>query len=248
MSPVKKLVFVHGRSQQGKEPDQLKAAWLETLAEGLAKSNLTLPINQDRVHFPFYGDLLDGFVSGVSAIRQGADDEDELMFKLQMAEELRESAQISRQTVRVASGEAQLAQGPENWGWVRAVVHAIEDKCDGISEAFINRFMQDVYLYCKDIRVRTAVNDVVGEAPTTDEEAVVVAHSLGTVVAYQILASQLPARVGLSLTVGSPLAMKLVQNQYSNGMRYPKSVSSWYNAMDPNDIVAIHALSRPISS
>ena len=41
---MRQLVLVHGRSQEQKDAVALKAEWLEALNEGLAKSNLTLPI------------------------------------------------------------------------------------------------------------------------------------------------------------------------------------------------------------
>src|SRR5689334_18721853 len=55
-----KLLFVHGRDQQGKDPVRLKAEWLDALTQGAKKLNRTLPANLD-VAFPFYGDVLDGF-------------------------------------------------------------------------------------------------------------------------------------------------------------------------------------------
>src|SRR5262249_33334681 len=57
--PVR-LVLVHGRSQQGRKPAELQSVWLDTLKQGAAKLNRTLPDRLD-VAFPFYGDRLDEF-------------------------------------------------------------------------------------------------------------------------------------------------------------------------------------------
>src|SRR5712671_2532475 len=57
--PVR-LVLVHGRSQQGLNPVELQAIWLETLRRGASKINRTLPEQLD-VAFPYYGDKLDEF-------------------------------------------------------------------------------------------------------------------------------------------------------------------------------------------
>ena len=63
----KQLVFVHGRSQQDKDPQGLKDEWIEAWKKGLAKNNLTMPISEDQIRFPYYGDTLRDMVNGKSA-------------------------------------------------------------------------------------------------------------------------------------------------------------------------------------
>jgi hypothetical protein len=46
-----RLIFVHGRSQQRLDPDVLKAIWLDTLKQGAAKNNRTLPPQLSRRTF-----------------------------------------------------------------------------------------------------------------------------------------------------------------------------------------------------
>ena len=53
-----RLIFVHGRSQAGKDPAALQREWLAALNRGLTKSGLALPSDL-AVGFPFYGDRLD---------------------------------------------------------------------------------------------------------------------------------------------------------------------------------------------
>lgn len=56
---TRKLVFVHGRAQQGKDPATLKGEWLEALGEGLHRIGVDrLPIDAADVAFPYYGDTL----------------------------------------------------------------------------------------------------------------------------------------------------------------------------------------------
>src|SRR6185436_9178901 len=61
---MRELVFIHGRSQQGKDSFALKKEWIDTLKEGLAKNGLQLPIPEDKIRFPYFGDTLDGLVQG----------------------------------------------------------------------------------------------------------------------------------------------------------------------------------------
>jgi len=55
---TRQLLLVHGRAQEKKDSVALKAEWLDALHDGLAKSNLSLPIREEDVRFPFYGDTL----------------------------------------------------------------------------------------------------------------------------------------------------------------------------------------------
>lgn len=70
----------------------------------------------------------------------------------------------------------------------------------------------------------------------------VIAHSLGSVVAYEALCAHPELRVRQLITIGSPLAIR--------GMVYdrlipppchdkPKSVGQWVNLADPGDLCAV---------
>ena len=55
---VNRLLLVHGRAQQGRNPDAIKAEWLGALDRGAATFGQTLPSDVE-VALPFYGDILD---------------------------------------------------------------------------------------------------------------------------------------------------------------------------------------------
>ena len=80
-------LVVDGRSQQHKDAVELKAAWISAWTAGLAKSGLELPIAEDRVRFPYYGDTLDALVRELPdgdvpevIVRGAAADTEELQF------------------------------------------------------------------------------------------------------------------------------------------------------------------------
>ena len=70
-----------------------------------------------------------------------------------------------------------------------------------------------------------------------------VSHSLGTVVAYNVLMSrptQFPAvKVPLFVTLGSPLAVNAVKSRAPAAHVSEAAVGKWFNAMDPDDVVAL---------
>ncbi|MDX1628963.1 MAG: hypothetical protein R3345_09715, partial [Fulvivirga sp.] len=61
-----KLVFVHGRAQQGKDPNKLQQQWEQAFDEGLENVGLERPSGL-KIGFPFYGDELDQLINQLDA-------------------------------------------------------------------------------------------------------------------------------------------------------------------------------------
>jgi hypothetical protein len=80
-----------------------------------------------------------------------------------------------------------------------------------------------------------------------DEPFVVVAHSLGTIIAYDVLREEAssPHEVPLLVTVGSPLGVKEIQDLVARPLEVPACVRAWLNASDFRDIVALDHTLRP---
>jgi hypothetical protein len=250
----RQLVLVHGRAQEQKDSIALKAEWLEALEEGLAKSNLTLPIPEQDVRFPFYGDTLYEMVGGKSAdeaaavvVRGEDSDEDENRFTRAILEEVRQKAGITdAQLAEVASQEV-VNRGPLNWEWSQGILRAIDRFVPHGSGTSIALFTKDVYQYLKNQGIRDTIDTGVSAAMTPGVETVVVAHSLGTVVAYNLLRQQGHRqgwKVPLLVTVGSPLAVGEIRKTLKGfaSTRCPECVSKWFNAMDERDVVALYPL------
>ena len=76
----------------------------------------------------------------------------------------------------------------------------------------------------------------------------VVSHSLGTVVAYNLLKREGQQNgwvIPLFVTLGSPLGVTAIRKALAPN-RHPESVSKWFNAMDDRDVVALHPLDASI--
>ncbi|UTD27817.1 hypothetical protein [Bradyrhizobium sp. WD16] len=242
-----KLLLVHGRAQAGKDPVKLKAEWIEALEKGLRKAGLSLPADVE-VDFPFYGDQLDAFVRQFDLpaepgfMPKGSPAFDEYAeFRRQIAEEMRLRAGISDQEVRGEMGPVPTEKGVENWAWVQAIVRLLDRHLTGISATTIEIFLRDVFLYTRRDVVRRAIDKTVA-AMLTGDTAVVVGHSLGSVVAYNVIKAA-PRKVPLYVTVGSPLSIRAVR-QPLLPISNPVGGRGWYNALDPHDIVALYPLDR----
>jgi len=251
---TRQLVLVHGRAQEKKDSVALKAEWLEALQEGLAKNGLTLPIAETNVRFPFYGDTLYQMAGGASAdqaaavIVRGTDaDDDEKRFTRALMEEVRKKAGITDAQLAEVAGQEVVNRGPLNWEWSQAVMQAIDRFVPHGSGTSIALFTRDVYQYLKNRTIRETIDNGVSAAMTAGVESVVVAHSLGTVVAYNLLRQQAEQRgwkVPLFVTIGSPLAVTEIRKTLRGlgPCRCPQGVGAWFNALDERDVVALYPL------
>lgn len=250
----RELVFVHGRSQENKDASALKKEWIDALGVGLAKSNLDLPVPETQIRFPYYGDTLFQLSEGASiedaaeVIRRGSEtDIAEKRFVLELLEEIRrENGVTEEQLVEVAGAEV-VERGPLNWPWVRATLQALDRFVPQSSSPTIALFTRDVYVYLTNSPVRRVIEDGIATAITPGVETIVVAHSLGTVVAYNLLrreGHQRNWKVPLFVTVGSPLALTAIRRTLKTfaPTRTPECVAGWLNAMDSRDVVALYPL------
>jgi hypothetical protein len=69
-------------------------------------------------------------------------------------------------------------------------------------------------------------------------------HSLGSVVAYQVLRTDPRAlKVPLFVTIGSPLEIRAIRELFVP-LRFPAPIETWYNARDQKDYVALNLLDQ----
>jgi hypothetical protein len=243
-----RLIFIHGRSQQGRDPDVLKREWLEALQKGLQRAGLTMPANVG-VFLPFYGDRLDAFAREAEVpltedlrTKGGEPDADFLAFEAELAEALRERAGITDDQVNTAYGDNPKPKGPQNWEWVQAIFRALDTHAPGFSGEMLEVFTRDVYLYSTRSGVQTVINGIVAAALSDAEPAVVVGHSLGSVVGYSVLRQDTRnLEVPLYLTLGCPLGVRPIRNQL-RPLTFPTPAAAWHNAYDDRDLVALYPL------
>lgn len=248
---MRQLIFIHGRSQEDKDAKSLKNEWIAAWEKGLAKSGLTNPLPDEQIRFPYYGNTLRDLVAGMTAeqaaqviVKGAAPGGAEEQFMRAMITELARKAGVSEAEILAELSEDVIARGPQNWGWVQGILSAI-DKVKPVSAKLVSLITKDVYKYLHNASIAAPIDTGVRGAVIADCEAVVVAHSLGTVVAYNVLMERdgkmLGCKVPLLVTLGSPLAVTVIENKL-RPHTFPKSVGAWYNAMDPDDVVSLHSL------
>ena len=259
---MRDLVFVHGRAQQHKESKALKAEWIADWAEGLKKSGLAVPLPDERIHFPYYGDTLEQLVAGKSPdeaakiVVRGAAPEGEGELSLEekafieavLLESVgRFEADPEGAVQRALPPGATVERGVLNWGWVQAILVVLDKHVPGASSASVALATRDVFQYLTNDITRSVIDAGTASAMPTDREAVVVSHSLGTVVAYNVLrlnAQQKGWKIPFFVTLGSPLAITVIKQKLAGikPIGFPARVSAWFNAMDERDVVSLYPL------
>jgi hypothetical protein len=243
-----RILMIHGRSQGGKNPVELTQTWKETLETGLHGHGKSLPTSM-KIDFPYYGDLLDGFVAKSKlptpdeVVQKGPGGNDEFeRFQQSMLMEMKKEMRISDDEVEaVLDPAASREKGPQNWAWVQAVARLVDQHLTPATDFTIERFMKDVFLYLTKPAVRKAIDKTV-EDMLTNQPTLVVAHSLGTVVAYNVLKKN-KAKLALTkfVTLGSPLGIAAISSKLGV-IENPAATVGWYNAYDERDVVALNPL------
>ena len=241
------MVFVHGRGQEFQDPAVLARSWQASLAAGLIKAGMASLADAPTV-FPYYGNLLYQITAQVArdpieleAMPAGPDEPGPFHPYLpEDAGRLERELLADMATVaRPAAGEKEEAFGLDrvlSWGAARDTLTWIA-RHTRVDQAIITDYLRDVAVYLT--RARSQVLDLVREAIPPGVPVVLVSHSLGTVVARDLLDdAQLRDRVMLWVTAGSPLGLDAVQkNLLTKGAHNPGV--SWVSAYDVHDIVAL---------
>ena len=241
-----KLVLVHGRSQENKDPRKLEKEWLDALHYGLARADLRLPAST-VVAFPYFGDLLVKLVAetavplGPQVNFRGINPDAEPELRGKILAEIAAGAGITEADIVRELGARPIERGPGNWEWVQAVLRAV-DRVPGLNSEFVDAFARDVYVYLTYPGVRAKIDMVVSDS-IGSEPCVVVSHSLGTIISYNVLYGR-TARVLVPrfITLGSPLGIRGIQRHVEQPLRSPPCVGHWFNAFDERDLVALRPL------
>jgi pimeloyl-ACP methyl ester carboxylesterase len=116
------------------------------------------------------------------------------------------------------------------WVTARMMVHDLSQVA-----RYLSRGEPDESGFSLGARIRSRFLDAIGFGKT-----VVVAHSLGSVVAFEAL-HQRECDISLFVTIGSPLGLRTAVWPHLRPVppRTPEGVARWLNFWDPDDIVAV---------
>ena len=262
---MRDLVIVHGRAQGHKDSRALKAEWIAAWAAGLKKSGLQLPLDDTQIHFPYYGDTLDQLTAGQApedaariVVRGGRPEgtgelsqEEKAFIEAVLFESIARFEPDPEEAVRRAlpADAVVVERGVLNWAWVQAILGALDRHVPRTSTLIATLVTRDVFQYLTNDMIRAVIDEGAASAIPENRETVVVSHSLGTVVAYNVLRQNARRRnwsVPLFVTLGSPLATTVVKRKLAGikPIGFPAGVGAWFNAMDERDVVSLYPLDQ----
>lgn len=243
---VYKVVLVHGRAQEGKDPAALKRDWLTYLDDGLKRAGLSVEVADSQCRMPYYGDTLVQMTGGMSAkdapkvlVREAmSGDVGYRSFAEAFVRDIQTSPALTGLEMPPSTA---IARGLLNWPWVQNCLRVLDQRSSTVSDLSVSQLTKDVYAYLTNPVISEVMEMGVIDAIGDSSDTIIVSHSLGTVIAYNVLKKRPEIKVPLFVTLGSPLGVGAVKRRIAP-IVYPGGVARWINAYDPSDVVSLFPL------
>jgi hypothetical protein len=225
MTHARDVVFLHGASGP-----EYEATWLGPLNLRLAQmGHSRFDPSHDRVTSPAYLKELRAGRPGSEPARTWTkgNERDHQRSRLRYLQRQDELSRVARTWERSGAGPmvSWLPDDLADDGWVTRV---------GI------RFVNAARRYQHDRDCRWAAQRAVLDQLPTSGSIILIAHSLGSVIAVDLLTKLPPdLTVDLLLTIGSPLAIKRLGDPGFEAEFPYDRVGGWVNLYDPGDIVTV---------
>lgn len=131
---------------------------------------------------------------------------------------------------------------------------------DIVAPAALKETLADVRRYLENrggiaARIRAAVREPLLAAWEQDAKVLLMGHSLGSVIAFDVLwelsrRDAHPGRVDLFVSLGSPIATRFIRHGLEGAHlggreRYPGNIGRWLNVSARGEMVALHPRVRP---
>jgi pimeloyl-ACP methyl ester carboxylesterase len=232
------VVAVHGiwnrkRSMSPVEAaDSLSRRWATSMAAGYRAAGLATPA--PPLVATYYAHLLADQAQGAS---------DDLRYMTEPEQHM------AWQWMRELGVPNEAAQGAltlplrQGLDWIARRRHRSSDSVARVMTAVL----REVYIYLTRHAMRRRARQTVIAAVETHQPAMLLAHSLGSVVAYEALHQRPDLQVETLVTLGSPLGMPGSifealdpEPRDGRGVR-PPGVRNWINIADRGDLVAVPA-------
>jgi len=238
---MKRIIGVHGVGRQFAGENTLCSEWLPALKDGLARANRRLASDEDFV-CAYYGNL---FRPGGKAApfdppfeaSDVADDWERELLELWWREAANVDPAVLGPDARTKLSTPSIVQ---------RALNALSGSrfFAGIAERGLIFDLKQVRRYLRepDIR-REALGSI--ERAIGPDTTVMIAHSLGSVVAYEALCAHPEWPVRTFVTIGSPLGISnlifdLLEPAPEAGVgAWPGAISQWVNIADKGDVVAL---------
>jgi hypothetical protein len=248
---VARIVVVHGIGQQTEGGLTLHDRFFSALEEGVVRAGGS--VQPDDVIFASYGDLFRPPAEVLAPVPNFDARDVEEGYESQLLLALwRRAASVDPRVV--PPDEEVLTRTPV---WASRALAALSRSrfLAGVSDRLLIGNLKQVRRYFTDGKLRSEIRRAVASS-IEDDACMVVGHSLGSVVAYEVLCAAPELAIKSFVTLGSPLGLpnlvfdRLQPEPRPRGVgvrgHWPESVRTWTNIADAGDVVAAVEDLRPL--
>ena len=236
-----KIIFIHGMNQQHYDEETLKQHWLNLFKTGLSHAEQNIELKSLDIKLPFYGDLLTKHQLNNSL------DLNTILPKslshLHFPFHLWHNTSIIEEhspciTPLPCFNPEQSESLTQRLSVITALTkdHAFKELImflnhyPKLHETLMHKFLIETYLYLSNSDFMHEVHHRIMSHLHPSKDHIIVAHSLGTVIAYNLLHQFNHFRVHRFITLGSPLAFKVIQEKLTLPIsRPPQLHGDWFN-------------------
>ena len=254
---AKHLFLIHGRSFKPAR-DTLEANWFEAIEHGLQRDGHEDGLRGFRDTqrtFVYYGDISNAFLEGTG------EEYDEAADTADRAVCLRRLMEYSREEFLGEEGERNYEGLPGASSWKEGLADIFGGVADavGFADPLIRWFAKDMAHYWGPddefgSKVRWRLTEPLCKALLDGDDVLLVGHSLGTMISYDVLwkfswygeygylREGNPSPVSF-VTLGSPLGNETVKSNLkgsnaTGARRYPTLIRSWHNLAAEDDYIS----------
>lgn len=245
-----KLVFIHGiwnypnifnNIDENIIKNEICKKWIDSLKKGISNCNdLTLDPNKIdlvEIELVYYGDLYKEYGTLISTIDGGENSAQVLAKEIALAIDPNKVGEIEKNV---------YPSGIVNYVF-KELVKVIQNKIPWIDEMFLTIFAQEGSLYFDNKVYSSKISEKFFNTFPVDEKVVIVGHSLGSVIAYDLLVNN-SKKINKLITLGSPLAVGFFNKKLKKKhiIEMPKAIenSNWINMVGIEDFVSLYPLNE----
>ncbi len=263
-----KIIMVHGINQSDKDPETLKKIWIDAFLEGIFQAQIPDVLGTAKFELVFYGDLvkkymrkpvsykslLDLQTRGLHAFLENTSElcANEQQVLINIAEQIADDASVGHQellSIEAISANLKTILSPAALTdrFAKAIVK-ITSHYEKLHTWVLKLFAKEANLFLHNEQYRTEIRNLLLSKiqEETDEEIVLVGHSLGSVVCFDALQHlENPFKIARFVSLGSPLGIPIFYNFFPHRYRPEALIGEWINFYAADDFVSAFLLSNP---
>lgn len=250
-----KIIFIHGMHQQNYNAQQLKQHWIDIFNQGLHYAKIPVKAEDFDIELAFYADLIQQYQLMNPYITTTEFPFPSLHLHAPVNLHLLNQPSINT-GIPILPIFAQQ-QHPDFMQRMSSYAELLKDHLfkdlvrlinafPNIQAQLIQQFLIETYLYLSDVKFMQAVHQRIQACLDPTQPQLIVAHSLGSVIAYNVLHQYPQYSVAGLISLASPLAFHVIQEKIHHPIAIPNNLlGDWFNFYSTEDFLTAFPLSEP---